>query len=105
MEYSMLTTSYTAKWDVSPHLSTPMQTQVGDLVETFNGVSVREYTLDGLKELTIGAEVRGTIIHTHTHTHKDARARTHTHTTGDHCGGGGAPRRAALHRDAHSHLP
>ena len=73
----MLTISYTDKWDVPPHLSTPMQTQVGDLVETFNGVSVRDYTLDGLKELTIGAEVRCALIHTHAHTHKD---RAHTHT-------------------------
>jgi C-terminal processing protease CtpA/Prc len=29
---------------------------VGDLVETIDGVSVREFTLDGLKELTIAAE-------------------------------------------------
>ena len=27
------------------------------MVETINGVSVKEYSLDGLKELTIGAEV------------------------------------------------
>ncbi len=43
-----------------------MRTQVGDLVETINGVSVREYTLDALKDITIGAEVRGSRIQNRT---------------------------------------
>jgi hypothetical protein len=43
-------------------------------------------------------------MHPHEHTNSRERAHPPTHT-GDHCGGGCAPRRASLLRDSHARLP